>query len=312
VVEQVHVGIGESVQAGDVLLRLANADQAQAEVVAAQQAYDRLRRSADGDRADAWNAYMEAQKQRETAQEKWNDLNLNDIENRIEDRQEDVEDRRVDLHQAQRDFDRYSDLNEDDAKYREAEDDLDHAQSDYDIAVKNLESTMRERDVPRANLDAALAAEAEARYQYELSLNGPNADELALAQARLAAAQDALANYEIRAPFDAAVMDVNYAEGEEAGPESWAVKIADTRAWYVETSDLTELEVVKVGPGREVTILADALPESPMTGAVEWISQASTTQGGDVLYRVRIRVHRVDPRVLWGMTVEVTFQAPEE
>jgi multidrug efflux pump subunit AcrA (membrane-fusion protein) len=312
VVQDVNVQLGVRLREGDVMLRLANADQAEAELVAAQQAYDLLLRNAGGDHAAAWTAYMNAQKVRETAQKKWDDINLNDIENRIEDRQKDVEDRQVDLDQARRDFDKYKNLNEDDPKYRDAEDDLDHAQSDYDEAVKDLEATMRERDVPRANLDSALAAEAEAKYQYELGINGPNADQLALAKARLAAAQDLLANYVISAPFDGTVMDINFAEGEEASPETWAIKIADTTAWYVETSDLTELEVVKVGEGQSATIAADALPDAPMTGRVESISRASTTQGGDILYQVRIKVDEIDPRALWGMTVEVTFVPGEE
>jgi hypothetical protein len=52
----------------------------------------------------------------------------------------------------------------------------------------------------------------------------------------------------------------------------------------------------------------DALPDLTMTGKVVEISQASTVQGGDVLYEVRIRLDDPDPRLLWGMTVEVTFE----
>lgn len=55
----------------------------------------------------------------------------------------------------------------------------------------------------------------------------------------------------------------------------------------------------------------DALPDAPMTGVVESISQAFIMQGGDVLYRVKIKVDEVDPRALWGMTVEVTFEPME-
>ncbi|HVN17008.1 MAG TPA: HlyD family efflux transporter periplasmic adaptor subunit [Anaerolineales bacterium] len=312
VVQDVNVKLGDQVKAGDVLLRLANADQAEAELVSAQQAYDSLARNASGDRAKLWQAYMDAQKARETAQKKWDDINVRDIENRIEDRQNDVEDRQTDLGQAQRDFDKYKDLNRDDPKYKDAQDKLDHAQSDYDIAVKNLESTMRERDVPRANLDAALAAEAEAKYQYDLTQNGPNTDELALAKARLATAQAALGNYEITAPFDGVVMALDVAVGDEANPQSWVIKIADTSTWYAVTSDLTELDVVNVSKGQLVTMTVDALPGLTMTGVVDSIAQASTTQGGDILYEVKVKLDQIDPRAMWGMTVEVTFKPSGE
>ncbi len=45
-----------------------------------------------------------------------------------------------------------------------------------------------------------------------------------------------------------------------------------------------------------------------MSGVVEEISQSFKSQGGDILYTVRIKVNDVDPRMRWGMTVEVTFE----
>ena len=87
--------------------------------------------------------------------------------------------------------------------------------------------------------------------------------------------------------------------------------LADTGQWYVETSDLTELEVVDLEEGQKATIVADALPDVEMTGRVEEISQTFKSQGGDILYTVRIMVDEIDPRMRWGMTVEVTFKALE-
>lgn len=306
-VSDILVKQGDQVKQGQVLMRLAEAGQAQEELVSAQQALDLLQRNAPGDRAKYWRAYMDAQKAREEAQKKWDDLNVPDIETRITDRQNDVEDRKVDLDQAQREFDQKSTLNKDDPKYKEARDKLDHAQSDYDIAVKDLESTMRERDVPRATLDAALATEAEAKYQYDLSQNGPNTDQLALAKARVAAAQDALDNYELRAPFDGVVGYVSVDVGQQVGPETTAVSVADFSNWIVETDDVTELEVVKLAVGQSATMVPDALPDVVLNGTIQEISQSFTKQGGDILYTVRLKVANVDPRVRWGMTVEATF-----
>jgi multidrug efflux pump subunit AcrA (membrane-fusion protein) len=311
VVKDVNIDQGDQVKQGDVLLRLDNADQAEAQVVAAQQAYDTFLRTAGSDHAGAWEAYMDAQKVREAAQKRWNEVNLRDIENRIEDRTQDLQDRQEDLDRAHKKFDSYKDRGRDDANYKNAEDDLDHAQSDYDEALKNLESTIRERDVPRASLDAALAAEAEFKYQYELGLDGPNAEKLALLKTQLASAQSTLSNFAITAPFDGLVMDLNVSPGDLVNPGASAVKLADTSAWYVKTSDLTELEVVKVAVGQPVSVVPDAIQDLALTGKVVQISQASTVQGGDVLYEVRILLDSLDPRLLWGMTVEVTFEPSE-
>lgn len=310
-VKELNVQVGDQVKAGDVIARLDSAAPAEAQLLELQQAYDALLRNASAENAAAWQAYMNAQKARETATKKWNDINLRDIENRIEDRQEDVDDRKVDLDEAQQKFDAVKDRGRDDANYKEREDELEHAQADYDEAIKDLEATIRERDVPRANLDAALAAEAEAKYQYEISLDGPNQDKLALLKAQLAAAEETLSNYVIVAPFEGVVMDVNVTLGEEVGPETYVVKLADTSAWYIETSDLTELDIVKIAVGQSAVIVADALPEVEMTAEVETIHQSFTMQGGDILYKVKLKAADVDPRVMWGMTVEITFASAE-
>ena len=131
------------------------------------------------------------------------------------------------------------------------------------------------------------------------------------ARAQVASAENNLSNYELKAPFDGEVMDINVSVNETVGPETWAVIVADTSQWYIETSDLTELEVVDVALGQNVSILADALPDVEMHGVVDEISQSYKSQGGDILYTVRIKVNDVDPRMRWGMTVEVTFEPNE-
>jgi multidrug resistance efflux pump len=170
-----------------------------------------------------------------------------------------------------------------------------------------LEKETRERDEVRAAYDAALAAEAEAKHQYEISLDGPNADQLALAKANLDAAKDTLSNYVITAPFDGVVADVNVKAGEQVGAETRAISIADFSQWTIETTDITELEVVKLSAGQLVTLVPDALPDLILNGTITEISQAYTQQGGDILYTVRIAVKDADPRLKWGMTVEATF-----
>lgn len=324
-VAEILVEEGETVREGDVLVRLADREQADAALAAAQleqataqQAYDEFVRTEGLGRSDAWLAYMDAQVVRAEAEREWEDLNLDNIEDDIEDLEADVRDRQEDLDDAQEEFDKYADLDENNATRENAEDDLEQAQEDYNEAVRDLEEAIRERDTVRAALDLALANEAETRHQYEISLDGPNAEQLALLEARLnnaraqiVSAEKNLSNYELTAPFDGEVMDVNVSVNEMVGPETPAVVVADTSQWYIETSDLTELEVVDVAEGQQVTILADALPDTEMQGVVEDISRSFRSQGGDILYTVRIRVDDVDPRMRWGMTVEVTFESIE-
>jgi len=311
IVELVSVRAGDVVSKGDVLARLSNAGAAEAQLLIAQNAYDTLLRNESGDRATLWNVYMNAQIVRADAEEKWEDFDANAADDRIEDIEAEIEDLKDDLQDAQDEFDKYKDLNKDNSKRKTAEDDLEAAQESLNAKVRDLEEETRTRDEVKADYDSALAAEAEAKYQYEISLDGPNADQLAIAKANLDAAQDTLSNYLIVAPFSGVVADVSIKEGEQVGTDTRALSLADFSEWIVETTDVTELEVVNISTGQTVSIRPDALPDLELTGVVTDISNAYTQSGGDILYTVRIRVNGSDPRIKWGMTVETIFKTGE-
>jgi multidrug efflux pump subunit AcrA (membrane-fusion protein) len=323
-VEEVLVARGDQVSSGQVLVQLGDRQQAEAalagarlEQVSAQQAYDALSRTDGLTRAQSWQAYLQAQKARAAAQIAWDQLDPVTLQTNIDDAQAVVTDRQTDLEDAQKDFDKYKSLDQNNGSRKNSEKKLQAAQLAYDQAVQKLEALNQHRDLLRASLDAALAAEAEALHTYQLSQDGPNADQLALAQARLdqanantAAAQSALDNYTLKAPFAGTVAEVNVVADQMVGPETWAVALADTSLWYVDTSDLAELDVVDVQVGQAVTVTVDALPELVLNGVVETVSAAPKMQSGDILYTVRIRLVRGDPRLRWGMTVEATFINP--
>ena len=320
-VDEVLVQKGDHVRQGQVLVRLGDRQPAaaaltgaQAQMIAAQQAFDLLVRTAALVNAQAWQSYMDAQKAHAVAQLAWDRLDLNSIQDDIDTARADVTSRKTDLENAQKDLDKYSNLAANNVTRKSYEDKLRTAQINYDTAVQKLESLIIKRDLVHAALNTALAAEAEAKRTYENTQNGPDSDNLALAQAQLdaaraqaAAAQSALDNYDLKAPFAGTVADVNVSVHQMITPQTWVVALADTSLWYVDTSDLTEMDVVKISVGQAVQITADALPGVTMTGVVESISEAPKVQSGDVLYTVHIRLNDPDPSLLWGMTLEVTF-----
>jgi multidrug resistance efflux pump len=324
-VSEINVKIGDKVEKGDVLARLSNASQAEAqlataqlELLNAQQALDTLNRTGSANLAAAWDAYQKAQIVRADAQKAWDDVDPTDVQNRVDDQQATVNELEKDLQDAQDEFDKYKDLDKDNSKRKTAEDKLRTARKDYNNAVAELETIERESDAIQAALNSALAVEAEAKYQYEQSKEGANKDQLALAEARsenakaqVAAAEANLSNYVLTAPFDGVVADVAVEVGEQVTVESRVVSVVNDSVWMIETTDITELEVVNVAVGQKVTFTADALSDVSMTGVVTEVSQSSYVQGGDVIFTVRIKADDVDPRLKWGMTVEVTF-APLE
>ena len=262
---------------------------------------------------------LAAQKKRAEAERAWEQLDLDAIDREIEDAQATLEDRREDLKDAQQEFDKYKDLAKDNASRTNAEDRLERAREDLNEAARRLDTARARRDSVRAALDAAVAQEAEARRLFETSQDGPDKDLAALAAARLAnakaqhaAAQAALDRFDLKAPFDGVVVDLQAELQQSVGPETWVVLLTDTSIWTIDTTDLTELEVVKISLGDTVALKADALPDEVVAGTVTEIGRAPKLQGGDVLYTVRISPVQANARWRWGMTFEVTFTSVED
>jgi HlyD family secretion protein len=320
-VAEVLVNTGDTVEAGQVLARLANREQAEAalstanlELESAQQAYDDLVRLADLAHAQAWQSLLEASQTRIAASRLWEEVDTDETQQEIDDAEVEVADAKKVLDDAQENFDKYQDLPDDNDTRTEAEDELEQAQLDYDEAVRKRDELVNARDKAQADLLAAQSAEAEAQHTYDQSESGPDPDHLALAEARLAnaeaqaaAAQAALDLRDLKAPFAGTIADVNIIPGQVVSSGTWAFVLVDFSEWYVETTDLTEMEIVKVYEGQAVSLVPDALSDIELSGEVVEISQVSGVQSGDVVYTVRILLSDPDPRLLWGMTVEASF-----
>lgn len=320
-VSEILVKQGDKVTKGQALIRVGDSQQAEAaltavnlELISAQQAMDTLIRMAGLGEAQAQMAYINAQEARIDAQLVWDRLDLKSIQTGIDNAQEVVDTRKTDLDAAKQDFEKNKSKLADDPARANSEDELKTAQTSYDEAVRLLLIQTNRRDIPKAGLASSVAAEAEAERTYKNTLDGPDKDVLALAQARLdnaiaqeSAAQNAVDNYVLKAPFDGIVAEINVSVNQQVGPETWAVVVIDPGVWYVDTSDLTEYEVVKIEVGDTAIITVDVLPDVEMSGIVEQIALAPKVQAGDVIYTVRLRVDEPDPQMKWGMTVEIAF-----
>lgn len=321
-VAEILVKEGEKVSQGQILIRLADSEEAVAGLLAAElesivanQNYDDFLRTSDLSSAQAWQAYLVAQELRAEAEREWEDLDLDYLEDRIDDARVKVRDLETDLSDDQEEVDKYQDVDENNYARQTAQDNLEDTQDDYNEALRDLEEAIRKIDGPRAELDSALAVEIEARREFEMwAQEGFNLDQLTLLESRVSAtdagrvaAQSRLDNYALTAPFDGTVTDIYLDLGQFVGPETRAAQLADLSDFIIKTSDLTELEVVKISEGQAVEIIPDALPNLVLTGIVERISQSFTTQAGDIIYTVTIRLDKTDPALRWGMTVELTF-----
>lgn len=169
--------------------------------------------------------------------------------------------------------------------------------------AKPEQVTVSEVGVSQA--EAAVAQAEVAIQQAETAVTQAEAGVLQ-AQATLEAAESTLDKMVLTAPFDGAIANVSVEEGEVVSPGLPIVTLADFSEWSVETTDLTELDVVAVAIGYPVDVRVDAIPGEVLKGTVTDIDTVSTLTRGDVTYAVTIRLDDGgDLPLRWGMTVFV-------
>lgn len=167
----------------------------------------------------------------------------------------------------------------------------------------------------RAQVEAAQAEIRRASAQVAVVEAPPRSETIAAAEADVAAAQatldgakDALADLELKAPFSGVVANLDVKPGEFVQPGASFLSLADTTAWQVETTDLTELNVTRVREGQVATLTFDAIPGLVLPAKVTRIKALGTQDRGDILYTVTIGPDKQDDRLLWNMTAVVSIE----
>lgn len=190
--------------------------------------------------------------------------------------------------------------------------DINSARSGVEQAQARLDSYLA---VLPADIAAAEADVSNFQAQLELLTAGAREETIKALEADLASAtaslQDALvalADSELRAPFDGTIASVETSLGEQIGAGTAIVQIADLENWQIETEDLTELQIVRVQEGDKATVEFDALPEVEVTGTVDRIRLVGEDNRGDIVYKVIVIPDTLDERLLWNMTAVVTFE----
>jgi multidrug resistance efflux pump len=331
-VQAVFVTAGQQVAAGDALLRFSGAEQREAAVeaartalLAAEQAVKTLRDSAGQARADAFLRLAGAKKALEQAEMvRGYRQYRNGSDAMIEAARADVILANDALGHAQEAYNAVSGLGEDNVTKAGAISALAAAQKARDRAVANLNYLLAmpnqvDVDLAEAELQAARAEVDAAQRAYDALQNGPDPDALALAEqqarnaaAQLAAAEAALRDLALTAPFDATVAALEIDPGAWAAPGQPLLLLADLAHLQIQTTDLSERDVPQVAPGQPALIAIKALSIERTARVVE-ISPLAGTLGGDVVYTATLDLIDPAPAGLRpGMTVDVRFLVGEE
>lgn len=129
----------------------------------------------------------------------------------------------------------------------------------------------------------------------------------AASAAVLESAKANLTQAALTAPFAGTVASIDVIRGELVQVGQAVLTLASLDTLQIETTDLSERDILRVKIGQSVDVYIEAL-DVTVTGKVIRISPISKTVGGDVVYPVTVELDQQPEGLLWGMTAEVEIK----
>lgn len=322
-IKQILLEEGQHVEADQVIIQFEVPEQLQAELEAANldllsstQSLDNLYQSGNLQKQQAYQRVLNAQTAKRAAMAAWDEFDEDQYNEDLEAIKEDVIDARQELEDAKEELKDYLDLEEDNPQRENRQDDVDEAQLNLNELEREQADLEQSYEQLKLDLEITRAEEETAleEYQKYKQDNIPE-DRLALieqqitsAQTRIDAIQAAINDLEISAPFEGLIVSLNIQEGEWVMAGQPLAVIADLSNWYVESTDLTELEIVDIGLGDIALLELDAFPDEVIRGKVIEIKEYPELKYNDVIYRIRIELPEHDLPLRWKMTTIIKIE----
>jgi HlyD family secretion protein len=317
------------VTAGQPLLRLEGTEDLQAavaaaqlEVVAAQHDLDLLSKDLDLRLSQADQAVVDAKRALRDAERRQYNVELAAKPVDIDQARANLVLARDRLEKALEDYEPYEDKPEDNLTRAALLSVKAQAEEQHDAAVRllnNLLAGANDLDVAEAQAEVGVAQAqlAVAQREYEMLQKGPDPQDVKLAEERLAnagaqlkAAEAALSDLELQAPFDGTVSDLYVRQSQWIAPGQPVLSLADLGHLRVETTDLNEIDVARLDAGNNAIITFDALPNVSIEGKVVRIAPKAS-EGSGVNYTVLVELDEIPPKLRWSMTAFVDIEVTE-
>jgi HlyD family secretion protein len=215
------------------------------------------------------------------------------------------------LEHAQTLYNYVKDRPDDDPEKAQAFITLYNAQQSVDRAHNSLNYFLlvpsgRDIDEARANLALAEAQLEDAQREWDRLKDGPDADDILAAQARVDAARAAVEMAQVNAPFSGTITDAVPIPGDQVAPGTTAFRIDDLSRLLVEVQ-VSEVDINSIQRGQPVTITFDAVLGQEYHGQVVEVAQAASVVAGVVNFDVTVELTDADEQVKPGMTGAVTI-----
>lgn len=169
--------------------------------------------------------------------------------------------------------------------------------SDIAAAVATVEQNQASVASAQASLDKIIIPGTESDVAIQQAA-------VTQAEQSLAQAQLKLDNATLVAPFAGVISAVNIVIGQTTS--GTAIQLIDRDPLRIDLS-LSENDIVQVTVGDPVEITVDAIRDWKQTGTITAIAPVADTTSGVVAYSARIDFSDSDPRLLVGMTANLTI-----
>ena len=175
------------------------------------------------------------------------------------------------------------------AKYRKGyADEEEKAKADEDVALK------------KGQLEDAQRA-------YDRLKDGLNTQDIAAAEARVAAAQATLNQALITAPFGGVITDASVLPGDQVAMGEMAFQVDDISRLQIDV-EVSEVDINSVSVSQEVMVNFDAVQNKDYHGEVISVAGAGIETAGSVSFKVTVELTDADEFVKPGMTAAVLIQ----
>jgi len=155
-----------------------------------------------------------------------------------------------------------------------------------------------------AKVAVALAQLGTAERQYERVKDGPDPDDITMAEARISAAQASLDAAFITAPFSGVITAKEAHTEDLVSPNTLAFRIDDLDTLLVDVS-VSEVDINQINIGQPVTLSFDAILDKEYQGEVIEVSPVGVPEQGLVSFEVTIKLVDADEEVRPGLTAAV-------
>lgn len=299
-VTQIPVKVGDPVQAGDVLLRLDDAE-AQAAVKMAQATLAQLKAGATKEELAIAQANLD------TAKAQLAKVRAGATPEEMAMAKASLDRAAANLKSAQAEYDKVKDDPAIGMFPQSAA--LQSAVEQYRIAEAQFQRVLKGATPEEIRIAEATVAAAQANLNRVQA--GARPEEIAAAQARLEQAQAMLNAMTLTAPFAGTVAAINVREGETIVPGISAVTLGDLSHLRLETDDLSETNIARVKLGQVAEVKFEALPGKVFKGKVTHIAPIASAKAGGTNYTIYVEFENIDPALRWGMTGHVEINVKQ-